>query len=58
MLNTLLDRQGAETVFCRVEYQAQGRAFSERQGFSATGVWRATTIGNKYVKIHRLVKQL
>ena len=50
---------GGQKLFLAVlSISPKGCALWERQGFSTTGVWRATTIGNKYVKIHRLVKQL
>ena len=50
---------GGQKLFLAVlSINPKGRAFWEIWGFSATRVWRATTICNKYVKIHRLVKQL
>ncbi|MDT2074532.1 MAG: GNAT family N-acetyltransferase [Planktomarina sp.] len=47
----LARQAGGHKLFLAVlSINPKGRAFWERQGFSATGVWRATTIGNKKCK--------
>ena len=46
-----------EMLFLAVlDINSRGRAFSEREGFSATGFSRAITIGDIQTKVHKLAK--